>query len=56
MDDVESTVKYLDTLITKMRTIRSPPLSEFILSLSNCIDKTGKLEPFDEIWKKMEML
>lgn len=56
IDDIEATVKYLDSLIIKMRSMRSPPLSEFIVTLNNCIEKTDQLEPYNGVWEKIEKL
>ncbi|CAI2366824.1 unnamed protein product [Moneuplotes crassus] len=54
--DTEIPKKYLTELLSKMRSMRSPPLSEFALTLNYCIERAGTIEPFDEIWKSFETL
>ena len=56
IDDVDSVSKYMETLIDKMKSMRTPPLSEYIVALNSCIEKTQQLEKFEECWKLAEKL
>ena len=56
IEDVELVGKYMETIIERMKTMRTPPLAEYILSLNNWIEKSQQLERFEECWKQLEKL
>lgn len=54
VEDVKVMQSYFDKLLEKMKTIRNPPLGNFVIALNNWIENSEQIDSFDEQWKALE--